>query len=74
MTDVSDRATEREEAQREDALEQQAYRAGLRGKTFNDSAMNCRVCDEPIPMERRAAVPGVKTCIDCQRLRERGGQ
>ncbi len=72
MTDVSDRATEREEAQREDALEQQAYRAGLRGKTFNDSAMNCRVCDEPIPMERRKAVPGVQTCVECQAMLERG--
>lgn len=72
MTDVFDRATETEEALRADALEEQARRSGLRGKTFSDSATLCRVCDEPIPMERRKAVPGVQTCIECQTMLEGG--
>lgn len=71
MTDLYDRATEREEAQREDALQAQQRRAGLTGKTFHDSARECHICDEPIPLQRRKAMPGVKTCVDCQTDLER---
>lgn len=35
-----------------------------------DSLTNCAECDEPIPQARRAAIPGVKLCIDCQRSRD----
>ena len=66
MTDVFDRATELEEMQREDALQAQARRAGLEGKTVADSATHCRVCDIRIPVKRRRAVPGVQTCVSCQ--------
>lgn len=66
MTDIFDRATENEEAAREDALAAQARRAGLEGKTIADSATHCRVCENPIPEGRRRAVPGVETYIDCQ--------
>lgn len=66
MTDVFDRATEREEADRADALAAQNRRAGLAGKTVNDSAKICRLCEEPIPIKRRRALPGVQTCVDCQ--------
>lgn len=69
--DIYDRATEREEALREDALNAQARRAGLTGKTWRDSADECRACGERIPMARRRAVPGVQTCIDCQTELER---
>lgn len=71
MTDIFDRATEIEEAQREDALAAQARRAGLAGKTWRDSAALCRVCEEPIPAARRRAVPGVQTCVACQTDLER---
>ena len=71
MTDVFDRASEREEQLRDDALQAQARRAGLTGKTYMDSARECHVCDEPIPDERRRAVPGVQTCVDCQNDLER---
>lgn len=71
MTDIFDRATEIEEAQREDALQEQARRAGLDGKTVADSATHCVVCDTRIPAARRRAVPGVQTCIDCQSDLER---
>lgn len=66
MTDLYDRATEREEAQRADALERQERAAGLVGKTVADSATHCHACEARIPEKRRKAVPGVQTCIDCQ--------
>lgn len=66
MTDMFDRATEREEQQREDALQAQVRRAGLAGKTVADSATHCCVCESLIPVARRRAVPGVQTCVVCQ--------
>lgn len=71
MTDVFDRATEREEQHREDALQAQARRAGITGKTVADSATHCRVCNESIPAKRRRALPGVQTCVHCQTELER---
>ena len=71
MTDVFDRATEREEQFRDDALRDQRRRASLSGKTVEDSALLCRVCDEKIPLERRRAIPGVQTCVECQQDLER---
>jgi len=72
MTDVFDRASEIEQALRDDAIGEQAHRAGLRGKTFSDSALLCRVCDEKIPVGRRKALPGVQTCFGCQQRLETG--
>ena len=66
MTDVFDRATEREEQMRADALDAQARRAGLAGKTADDSAEVYRVCEGTIPQQRREVIPGVQTCVDCQ--------
>lgn len=63
--DEFDRATEREEQMREAALNEQAHRAGLTGKTVADSARVCD-CGEPIPEQRREAIPGVQTCVACQ--------
>ncbi|MEL5316587.1 TraR/DksA C4-type zinc finger protein [Serratia ureilytica] len=34
------------------------------------SAFVCEECDAPIPAARRAAVPGVDTCVSCQQIRE----
>lgn len=73
MTDQFDRATEIEEAQREDALQAQARRAGLAGKTVADSATDCAMCGDPIAEPRRHAVPGVQTCVECQTMVERYG-
>lgn len=70
MTDVFDRATEIEEATRDDAIERQHRRAGLAGKTADDSSLVCRECDATIPEARRHALPGVQTCVDCQTLIE----
>ncbi len=74
MTDVFDRATEIEEQQRQDALQAQARRAGLDGKTVEDSAKHCHVCGGLIPVARRRAVPGVQTCVVCQAGLERAVQ
>ncbi|WP_184003851.1 DksA/TraR family C4-type zinc finger protein [Stakelama sediminis] len=35
-----------------------------------DSARYCVMCGEDIPEKRRAAIPGVKTCIECQSSRD----
>lgn len=71
MTDVFDRASEREEADRAQALAAQAQRGGFAGKTVADSASECRICDEPIPELRRQRLPGVQTCVECQKELER---
>jgi len=71
MTDVFDRASDLEEAQRQDALQAQARRAGLDGKTVEDSATHCGACGCLIPVARRRAVPGVQTCLTCQEDLER---
>ena len=61
MTDIFDRASKHEEEDRADALAAQTRRARLSGKTVNDSALNCCVCDDLIPEARRQALPGVQT-------------
>lgn len=71
MTDFIDRASEQEEHARSLALQEQARRAGLAGKTSDDSNVICADCDDVIPKRRRIAVPGCQCCIDCQTLRER---
>lgn len=73
MTDIFERARDREEEIRQDALRDQARRAGFIGKTVDDSATLCQMCSDRIPEERRHALPGVQTCIDCQREIERQG-
>ena len=35
-----------------------------------ESSLECLECGEPIPEPRRQALPGVKTCIDCQSGRD----
>jgi len=71
LTDIYDRATETEEQHRQQAIQRQALRAGMTGKTVDDSASACAICDDAIPFARRAALPGVRTCIACQNELER---
>lgn len=70
MSDSMDRAQEREDEMRQDALAELARRAD--GQTSRHSAKYCG-CGEPVPEARRLALPGVQTCIDCQRDIERRG-
>lgn len=71
MTDDIDRAQDREQQLRADALRDQARRAGLAGKTMADSATECLDCDAPIPEARRWAVPGCQRCVECASVFER---
>lgn len=71
MTDVFDRAQEREEEMRSDALAERYRRA--HGHEPRASATHCLHCDSPIPEGRRLAVPGVQTCRECQEDIERQG-
>lgn len=68
MTDVLDRAQEREEELRDDALSRQRR---LAMPADNVSAEICDSCGLPIEEARRVAVPGVQTCVECQDLIER---
>jgi phage/conjugal plasmid C-4 type zinc finger TraR family protein len=36
-----------------------------------ESALGCEGCGDPIPEPRRKALPGVKTCLNCQSRRDR---
>lgn len=66
MTDIADRAAEREEQLIADALEEQHRHDPTAGKTVADSATHCAGCGQPISEGRRRAVPGVTLCFDCQ--------
>ena len=35
-----------------------------------EAAEYCDECGEPIPEKRRAALPGVRTCVECQGARD----
>ena len=71
MPDDIDRAQEREQQLRQDALAEQEWRT--QRDAGREPALCCAVCDEEIPAARRHAVPGVQTCIECQRELEREG-
>lgn len=65
-----DRAQAREEEMRADALAEHARRAVA---PLQKSAKTCALCGLRIPEGRRVAVPGVQTCIECQKDVERFG-
>lgn len=64
MSDVTDRASDRETEIRDDALDDMAR--ALEAQAAQPSAEICVECDEPIPAKRRNAVAGVQTCAECQ--------
>jgi phage/conjugal plasmid C-4 type zinc finger TraR family protein len=37
-----------------------------------ESLTHCEECGEPVPERRRAALPGVRTCVACQSERDKG--
>ena len=39
-----------------------------------ESAEECDDCGESIPAKRRAALPGVRTCVACQSVRDQAVQ
>lgn len=48
------------------SIEDELKRMQAKRRPQGDSLTHCAECDEPIPEARRAALPGVKLCIDCQ--------
>lgn len=61
---IIDQASELEEMLRENAI------AAHRINRNAVSAKHCESCGDDIPEPRRVAMPGCKTCSDCQRLIE----
>ena len=71
--DLYDRATEREEMDREEALRRQAAKfAEPAGDWQVASQKWCTDagCGQRIPEERRRAIPGVRFCVECQQRHE----
>lgn len=54
----------------EASIQDELARLKARKGPVGDSLTHCADCDEPIPEARRAAIPGVKLCIDCQAERQ----
>ena len=54
----------------EASIEDELKRMQARGRPTGESLTHCAECEEPIPEARRAALPGVKLCIDCQQERD----
>ncbi|ETX29272.1 DksA/TraR family C4-type zinc finger protein [Roseivivax isoporae] len=55
----------------EASISEELARLRARRAPAGESLARCAECDEPIPEKRRAAIPGVKLCIDCQQDRDR---
>ena len=54
-----------------DASVADAVRLARQQLPRGQSASHCEECDNPIPKARRAAIPGVRLCIQCQSEREK---
>jgi phage/conjugal plasmid C-4 type zinc finger TraR family protein len=78
MPDDFDKAAARELELRDDAIRNQAARAGI-GDYQKWELLSARWCEQDgcgveIPEARRRALPGVQTCVDCQGELERRGR
>ncbi|WP_415402393.1 DksA/TraR family C4-type zinc finger protein [Tateyamaria sp. SN3-11] len=54
----------------EASISDELARMKARRAPVGDSLTHCAECEEPIPEARRAALPGVKLCIDCVEERD----
>jgi phage/conjugal plasmid C-4 type zinc finger TraR family protein len=70
MPDEFDAAQALEERYRHAAIA--AVRQGAREARRPSGQEDCEACDQPIPAERLAIVPGATRCVRCQTLRDRG--
>ncbi|WP_216891597.1 MULTISPECIES: TraR/DksA family transcriptional regulator [Pseudomonas] len=68
--DVTDRASDVEEAFREQAL---AARTPMRAHHSGPRVMHCEECGDEIPEARSLILPGVGLCVSCQEDIERMG-
>jgi len=58
----------------QDQIDDTIKDAVARARALNpsgESAEECDDCGEPILPKRRAALPGVRTCVGCQSLRDK---
>lgn len=67
MTDFYDRAQEREQRIRDEALARQAAAS----RALGPSLIHCDACGDEIPPLRREKVPGCTRCVPCQSTHER---
>ncbi len=58
--------SEQIEASIDDELKRMKSRPAPQGESLS----HCAECEEEIPQARRAAIPGVKLCIDCAQDRD----
>ncbi len=57
----------------QDQIDDSVTDAVLRARALmpqSESAEECDDCGEPIPKKRRDALPGVRTCVACQSVRD----
>ncbi|GAA6162990.1 DksA/TraR family C4-type zinc finger protein [Pelagimonas sp. KU-00592-HH] len=54
----------------EASISDELARMQAQKKPVGESLKFCAECEEEIPEKRRAAIPGVKLCIDCQQDRD----
>jgi phage/conjugal plasmid C-4 type zinc finger TraR family protein len=47
-----------------------AVKAARARMPVGESETHCAECGEPIPEGRRRAIPGVRTCVECQSARD----
>ena len=61
----------------QDQIDDSITDAVLRARALmphGETAEECDECGEPIPKKRRAALPGVRTCVACQSERDKSVQ
>jgi len=71
MTDIADKASEREQQLNSDAM--QAHRARVQAAEtprLKDGHRVCLDCDDPIDPRRLAANPAAVRCTECQLFHE----
>lgn len=54
----------------EASISDELSRLKARRSPVGESLTHCAECEEPIPEARRAAIPGVKLCIECMQERD----
>ncbi|UWQ17856.1 DksA/TraR family C4-type zinc finger protein [Jannaschia sp. M317] len=58
----------------EASINDELARLRARRAPLGESLTHCADCEEPIPEARRAALPGVKLCVDCAMDRDRAAR
>jgi phage/conjugal plasmid C-4 type zinc finger TraR family protein len=55
-----------EQASRQEEKQREAAMRNVQARLEGDGQSDCKDCGEPIPCDRREAVPGANRCIKCQ--------